>query len=61
MSIDVLFIAGFGPVVREPTGARRLFAHALGIRFDEEKGAYLHTESLDGVRHTRGSNSMSKM
>jgi hypothetical protein len=48
--VKVLFIAGFGPIVRESTASRRLYGEALGIRFMEEKGGYLHTERLEGAK-----------
>jgi hypothetical protein len=48
--IKVLFIAGFGPVVRDTTAARKLYGAALGIPFKEENGGYLHTESLQGAK-----------
>jgi hypothetical protein len=48
--IEVLFIAGFGPIVRETTLSRKLYCEALGIRFKEESGGYLHTEALQGAK-----------
>ncbi len=48
--IKVLFIAGFGPIVREETASRRLYCETLGIRFKEETGGYLHTELLEGAK-----------
>jgi hypothetical protein len=48
--IHVLFIAGFGPIVRERTESRRLYSEVLGIHFTEEKGGYLHTEALQGAK-----------
>lgn len=47
--IDVLFIAGFGPIVRDTTQSRKLYSGALGISFKEESGEYLHTEALEGA------------
>ena len=47
----VLFIAGFGPIVREPAESRKLYGQALGIQFKEEAGGYLHTAELDGAKH----------
>jgi hypothetical protein len=47
--IKVLFIAGFGPIVREPAVSRKLYGETLGIEFKEEDGAYLHTEALQGA------------
>jgi len=48
-SIKVLFIAGFGPIVRDATGSRKLYHQLLGIDFREETGGYLHTEALKGA------------
>jgi Glyoxalase-like domain len=48
--IEVLFVAGFGPIVREMTTSRRLYGEALGIPFKEESGGYLHTEALQGAK-----------
>jgi len=48
--IKVLFIAGFGPIVRETAESRKLYGEALGIHFKEESGGYLHTEALQGAK-----------
>jgi Glyoxalase-like domain len=48
--IEVLFIAGFGPIVGEPATSRKLYGEALGISFKEEAGEYLHTETLPGAK-----------
>lgn len=48
-SVKVLFIAGFGPIVREASESRKLYHRALGIAFKEEAGGYLHTEALRGA------------
>lgn len=48
--IKVLFIAGFGPIVRDTAESRRLYGEALGISFKEESGEYLHTEALQGAK-----------
>ncbi|SAL61298.1 Glyoxalase-like domain protein [Caballeronia udeis] len=44
-----LFIAGFGPIVIEAQVSRELYGQVFGIPFNEEKGGYLHTESLKGA------------
>jgi len=49
-NIKVLFIAGFGPIVREPDASRKLYNQILGISFKEEDGGYLHTEALKGAK-----------
>jgi hypothetical protein len=47
--VQVRFIAGFGPIVREPAASRKLYSQILGIGFKEEDGGYLHTEALKGA------------
>ncbi|MDW6021352.1 hypothetical protein SAZ10_06185 [Mesorhizobium sp. BAC0120] len=47
--LKVLFIAGFGPIVRD-AASRKLYAEDLGIAFREESDGYLHTEALQGAR-----------
>jgi catechol 2,3-dioxygenase-like lactoylglutathione lyase family enzyme len=44
-----LFIAGFGPIVRDARASRGLYRDVLGIPFEETEG-YLHTEAIDGAR-----------
>jgi len=48
--INVLFIAGFGPIVRDAKQSRKLYGDTLGIAFKEEGGGYLHTEALAGAK-----------
>ena len=48
--IKVLFIAGFGPIVREKTASQNLYGQNLGIKFKEENDGYLHTEALKGAK-----------
>src|SRR5579863_6982300 len=50
MEAKVLFIAGFGPIVRDAGPTRKLYASDLAIPFKEEADGYLHTESLQGAR-----------
>jgi Glyoxalase-like domain len=47
--VNVLFIVGFGPIVRDTTQSRKLYGDTLGIAFKEENGGYLHTEALKGA------------
>jgi hypothetical protein len=49
-NIEVQFIAGFGPIVREATESRKLYGEHLRIPFKEESGGYLHTEALRGAK-----------
>ena len=48
--IKVLFIAGFGPIVRSGAASSKLYRQILGINFKEETGGYLHTEALKGAK-----------
>lgn len=49
-AVKVLFIAGFGPIVRAAAPSRKLYADDLGLAFKEETGGYLHTEALQGAK-----------
>jgi hypothetical protein len=48
--VKVLFIAGFGPIVRDAAPSRKLYLNDLGLTFREETGGYLHTETLQGAK-----------
>ena len=48
--MKVLFIAGFGPIVRDAAASRKLYADDLGLAFKAETGGYLHTEALQGAK-----------
>jgi predicted enzyme related to lactoylglutathione lyase len=48
--MEILFVAGFGPVSAEPAGSRAFWAEGLGIAFEAD-GDYLHTGGLDGCKH----------
>ena len=48
--LKVLFIAGFGPVVRDTEESRRLYRDVLGIPFKEEADGYLHSEAVPGAK-----------
>jgi hypothetical protein len=48
--IEVLFVSGFGPIVREMTTSRKLHGEALSIPFKEESAGYLPTEALPGTK-----------
>lgn len=47
---NILFIAGFGPIVPDRAASHNLYSNSLGISFKEETGGYLHTESLEGAK-----------
>ena len=50
-NIDVLFVAGFGPIVRDPAASRKFYSETLGLLFKEDTTGYLYTGGLDGVKH----------
>jgi predicted enzyme related to lactoylglutathione lyase len=47
---NVLFVAGFGPIVQDPPESQKFYVDALGLSFNQE-GDYLHTQKLKGVKH----------
>ena len=49
-SVKILFVAGFGPIVRDTSESRKLYGEVLGISFKEESDSYLHTETLQGAK-----------
>jgi hypothetical protein len=49
-NVKILFVAGFGPIVRDTGESRKLYGEVLGIQFTEESDSYLHTEALQGAK-----------
>ncbi len=49
--MDILFVAGFSPIVPDPGAARSFYADALGIRFEKKMDDYSYTHALPGVKH----------
>lgn len=47
--MNILFVAGFAPVVRDPRSARRLYGDTLGIALEGDD--YPSTGRLDGLKH----------
>jgi catechol 2,3-dioxygenase-like lactoylglutathione lyase family enzyme len=50
-NIDVLFVAGFGPIVRDLAASRAFYSGILRLPLEEDADGYLHTGGLDGVKH----------
>jgi predicted enzyme related to lactoylglutathione lyase len=50
-NINVLFVVGFGPIVRDSTASRKFYSETLGISFEEDASGYMYTAGLDGVKH----------
>jgi Glyoxalase/Bleomycin resistance protein/Dioxygenase superfamily len=49
--LKVLFVAGFGPIVRNPAPSEKFYAQSLGLAFQKEANGYLHTDAIEGVKH----------
>ena len=47
--MKVLFVAGFGPIVRDIDASARFYRDALGLPLPE--GDYVATDDLPGVKH----------
>ena len=50
-NLEILFIAGFGPVDRDIAQSRALYGESLGISFKEDASGYLYTSALQGAKH----------
>lgn len=50
-AVNVLFVAGFGPIIRDQSASEKFYAESLGLPLKKEEGGYLHTDKLDGVKH----------
>jgi hypothetical protein len=52
-SLKVLFVAGFGPIVRDASASAALYRDTLKIPLESTPGdpGYLHTGELEGVKH----------
>ena len=53
IGLKVLFVAGFGPLVRDPQASKSFYVQTLGLPLEAMPGNpdYLHGEKVDGVRH----------
>ena len=51
--LKVLFVAGFGPLVRDSGASKSFYIDTLGLPLEVMPGNpdYFHGEKLDGVRH----------
>jgi catechol 2,3-dioxygenase-like lactoylglutathione lyase family enzyme len=48
--MDVQFVAGFGPIVRDDRASQAFYREDLGIALDEPAPGYFDTHELDGVK-----------
>jgi len=51
--LKVLFVAGFGPVVRDPAASKQFYVDTLGLPLEPmpDDQTYFHGENLTGVKH----------
>jgi catechol 2,3-dioxygenase-like lactoylglutathione lyase family enzyme len=49
--MDILFVAGFSPIVADPDAAFSFYGDALGVPFEEKMDDYRYTHRLPGVKH----------
>lgn len=51
--LKVLFVAGFGPLVRDPRASQAFYIETLGLPLESrpEDPDYFHSETLAGVKH----------
>ena len=51
--IDVLFVAGFGPITTDQQAGERLYSDLLRLPLESIEGydGYLHTGKMEGVKH----------
>ena len=48
--MKVSFVAGFGPIVRDPDDAQRFWRDGLGIELEEAAPQYFTNDDLEGVK-----------
>jgi catechol 2,3-dioxygenase-like lactoylglutathione lyase family enzyme len=46
----IAFVAGFGPIIRDPAAAHAFWGDGLGIGFEEPAPGYFTNDSLEGVK-----------
>src|SRR5918994_1118989 len=49
-AMKVSFIAGFGPIIRDPDDAHAFWRDGLGIAFEEPAPGYFTNDDLEGVK-----------
>jgi Glyoxalase/Bleomycin resistance protein/Dioxygenase superfamily len=48
--MKILFVAGFGPIVRDMETSRKLYGETFGLPLEGDS-TYLHTAVVEGVKH----------
>jgi Glyoxalase/Bleomycin resistance protein/Dioxygenase superfamily len=49
--LDVLFMSGFGPIVKDDSASQQLYLETLGLPMKKEDNNYCHTEELAGAKY----------
>lgn len=49
--MNVLFIAGFAPIVRDVPASQTFYRTTLGLPLTQQTGDYIHTSALAGAKH----------
>jgi catechol 2,3-dioxygenase-like lactoylglutathione lyase family enzyme len=49
--VEILYVAGFSPIVTDAAAALEFYEGALGVDFEHDANGYRYTEALKGVRH----------
>lgn len=49
--MEILFVAGFAPIVADPTAGGRFYRDTLGLPLETVAGDYIATDAIDGVKH----------
>ena len=49
--MDILFVAGFSPIVPDPTAGRSFYKDALGLPLREVEGDYIAVDGFEGSKH----------
>ena len=49
--MDILFVAGFSPIVADPDTGRSFYRDALGLPFDIVSGDYIAMDGFEGTKH----------
>lgn len=48
--MNILFIAGFGPIPDDLTSSKKLYSEDLQIEFNEYEGGYMHAQKVEGCK-----------
>ena len=49
--MDILFVAGFSPIVPDPAAGRSFYRDALGLPLREVEGDYIAVDGFEGSKH----------